>query len=168
MRDGCEHAWWGSFRSIRVSLPRWANRNIHTKTEPQAVLDEVRTAIRAGTFDGRDQAPREVSPMTFHELADIYKERHAVGKKLSLARTIDWRIRPIRERFADSALTDIKTADIEDFIGDRRKPRIVGSTPKSVALRRPQSTAPSSCSGTCSIGRSRARFESLPPSQSLL
>jgi hypothetical protein len=31
--------------------------------------------------------------MTFREFADIYKERHAVAKKLSLARTIDWRIR---------------------------------------------------------------------------
>jgi hypothetical protein len=31
---------------IRVSLPRWANRDIHTKAEAQAVLDEVRTVIR--------------------------------------------------------------------------------------------------------------------------
>jgi hypothetical protein len=125
-RNRCEHAWWGSFRGIRVSLPKWANRDINTKAEAQAVLDEVRTAIRAGTFDARGQAPREVSPMTFREFADIYKERHAVAKKLSLARTIDWRIRAILERFGDWALTDIKTADVEDFIADLRKPRIVG------------------------------------------
>ena len=31
MRDRCEHAWWGSFRGIRVSLPKWANRDVHTK-----------------------------------------------------------------------------------------------------------------------------------------
>ena len=64
--------------------------------------------------------------MTFRELVDIYKEPHAVAKKLSLARTIDWRIRPMLERFGDWALTEIKTADIEDFIADLRKPRIVG------------------------------------------
>lgn len=64
--------------------------------------------------------------MTFRKFADIYKERHAVAKKLSLARTIDWRIRPILEGFGERALTDIKTADIEDFIADLRKPRIVG------------------------------------------
>jgi integrase len=125
-RDRCEHAWWGSFRGIRVSLPKWANREIHTKAEAQAVLDEVRTAIRAGTFDPRGRAPQEVSPMTLREFADIYKERHAVAKKLSLARTIDWRIRPILERFGGWALTEIKTAHIEDFIADLRKPRIVG------------------------------------------
>jgi hypothetical protein len=26
-RDRCEHAWWGSFRGIRVSLPKWARRD---------------------------------------------------------------------------------------------------------------------------------------------
>ena len=104
----------------------WANRDIHTKAEAQAVLDEVRTTIRAGTFDARGRSPREVSPMTFREFTEIYKERHAVAKNLSLAQTIDWRIRPILERFGDWALTEIKTADIEDFIADLRKPRIVG------------------------------------------
>jgi hypothetical protein len=48
------------------------------------------------------------------------------GPSASPARTIDWRIRPILERFGDRALTDIKTADVEDFIADLRKPRIVG------------------------------------------
>ena len=39
-----------------MSLPKWANRDIHTKAEAQAVLDGVRTAIRAGRFDARGQA----------------------------------------------------------------------------------------------------------------
>lgn len=53
------------------------------------MLDEVRTDIRGGTFDACGQAPQEVSPMVFRELADIYKARDAGAKKLSLARTID-------------------------------------------------------------------------------
>lgn len=69
-RDRCEHAWWGSFRGIRVSLPRWANRDLHSKAEAQGVLDQVRTAIREGAFDPRGQAPCEVSQMTFREFAD--------------------------------------------------------------------------------------------------
>jgi hypothetical protein len=121
MRDRCEHTWWGSFRGIRVSLPKWANREIHTKTEAQAVLDEVRTAIRSGTFDPRGRAPREVTPMTFRELSQIYRERHAIAKGLSLARTIDWRLKPLLEQFGDWAIADIKTADVEDFIADLRK-----------------------------------------------
>ena len=64
---------------------KWANRDIHSKAEAQAVLDEVRIAIRAGTFDSCGQAPQEVSPMTVREFAEIYKERHAVTRKLSLA-----------------------------------------------------------------------------------
>jgi hypothetical protein len=92
MRDRCESRLVGSFRGIRVSSPKWANRNIHAKAEAQAVLDELRTVIRAGTFDARGEAPQEVSPMPFREFADIYKQRHAVAKNLSLARTIDWRI----------------------------------------------------------------------------
>lgn len=28
----CEHAWWGSFRKIRVSLPKWENCDIHSKS----------------------------------------------------------------------------------------------------------------------------------------
>ena len=52
-------------------LAQVGDRNIHTKAEAQAVLDEVRTMIRAGTFDARGQAPREVIPMTSRQFADI-------------------------------------------------------------------------------------------------
>jgi hypothetical protein len=63
--------------------------------------------------------------MTFREFADVYKERHAVAKKLSLA--AHRLVAPaLLERFGDWALADIDSADIEDFIGDPRKPRMVG------------------------------------------
>ena len=129
LRDRCDHLWWGSFRGVRVSLSKWANRDVTLKTDAQSVLDDVRAAIRAGTFDPRGQVVREITPMTFREFAEIYKERHAIAKGLSLARTIDWRLRPLLERFGDWALADIKTADVEDFIADLRKPRIVGREP---------------------------------------
>ena len=80
MRDRCEHAWWGSFRGVRVSPPKWANRDIHSKAEAQAVLDEVRTAIRHCAFDPEGVAPPKVSAMTFRDFADVCKERHAVAK----------------------------------------------------------------------------------------
>jgi hypothetical protein len=119
---------------VRVSLSKWANRDIALKTDAQAVLEDLRAAIRAGTFDPRGQVVREITPMTFREFAEICKERHAVARGLSLARTIDWRLRPLLERFGDRALADIKTADVEDFIADLRKPRIVGRelVPRSI------------------------------------
>ena len=52
-RNRCEHPWWGSFRGVRVSLSKWANREVRSKAEAGAVLDELRIAIRAGTFDAR-------------------------------------------------------------------------------------------------------------------
>ena len=32
-RDRCTHAWWGSFKGNRVSLAKWANREVESKAE---------------------------------------------------------------------------------------------------------------------------------------
>jgi integrase len=125
-RDRCEHAWWARFRHVRVSLEKWANREIKTKTDADTALDELKNAVRAGTFDKRGiDPPREVSPQTFREFAQVYKERHVLAKRLALARSIDYRLKPLIEHFGDRPLESIRTADIEDFIADLRKPRIV-------------------------------------------
>lgn len=127
-RDRCEHAWWGSFRGKRVSLAKWANREIKSKTEADTALDDLRAAVRAGTFDERGlEPPVETSPLTFSKFADVYKERHVLAKGLALAETIDYRLKPLIERFGDRQLSEIKTADIEDFVADLKKPRVVNS-----------------------------------------
>ena len=129
VRDRCDHAWWGGYRRHRVSLSRWANREIHSKDEATAVLQELRAAVRAGTFDDRGlDVQGEAAPLTFKECTDRYKERHVVANGLALAKTIDYRLKPLLERFADCGLAEIHTADIEDFIADLRKPRPGGRT----------------------------------------
>ena len=76
-RDRCAHLWWGSFRGRRVSLAKWANREIHTKAEADTVLDQLRGAIRSGTFDESGLEPTsKLTPLNFSELAAHYKERH--------------------------------------------------------------------------------------------
>lgn len=71
-RDRCSHAWWGSFKGKRVSLARWANREVESKAEADIVLGELRTAIRAGTFDERGlNSPPDTSPMTFRAFAEV-------------------------------------------------------------------------------------------------
>ncbi len=126
-RDRCEHAWWARFRQVRVSLNKWADRDIRTKTEADAVYDDLRKAVRAGTFDPRGiNPPKEQTALTFREFAQTYKERHAVAKALALAKTIDYRLKPLLDAFGDRPLADIRTADVEDFIADLRKPRIAG------------------------------------------
>lgn len=129
-RDRCDHTWWGSFRGVRVSLAKWANREIYSKAEAGAVLDELRRAVRSGAFDARGlEVPHEVTKLTFAEFADIYKERHVQAKGLAIGRTIDYRLKPLIDRFGSRALADIKTADIEDFIADLRRPRTVNRQP---------------------------------------
>jgi integrase len=133
-RDRCEHAWWGTFRGIRVSLSRWANRDIRSKTEAGVVLDAVRAAIRTRTFDRRGaELVEQRETMTFRAFSAIYKERHVIAKGLSRAGDFDWTIRPFMERFGHRALGEIKTADVEDLMADLRKPRQLrlGTEPKA-------------------------------------
>jgi integrase len=125
-RDRCKHAWWGSFRGRRASLAKWANREIRSKAEADIALDELRAAIRDGTFDDRGLAPViEAVPLTFGKFAEVYKQRHVLAKGLALSSTIDYRLKPLLERFGGRPITEIKTADIDDFVADLKQPRVV-------------------------------------------
>ena len=84
----------------------------------------------------RTRASAEDSALTFRQFAERYKERHVIAKGLALATTIDYRLKPLIERFGDFALIEIRTADVEDFIADLKKPRVDGRT-----LGRPLATA---------------------------
>jgi len=129
-RDRCDHAWWARFRHVRVSLNKWGNREIESKTEAQAVLDDLRKAVRAGTFDARGiKPPKEQQSLTFREFAKTYKERHVQAKGLAMAKTIDYRLKPLLNVFGDRPLAEIRTADVEDFIAGLKKPRVVNRLP---------------------------------------
>jgi len=147
-RDRCDHAWWARFRHVRVSLEKWSNREITTKTEAAAVLDDLKKGVRAGTFEKRRAEPEpKTTALTFEQFADIYKERHVFAKKLAIGKTIDYRLKPILEYFGDRPLAEIRTADVEDFIADLRKPRIAGRR------RTPRVLAPASINRTIEILR---------------
>ena len=135
-RDRCEHAWWARYRHVRVSLEKWSNDELKTKTNAEEVFDDLKKAVRAGTFDKRGvEPPREAAPLTFRQFADVYKERHVFAKGLAIGDTIDYRLRPIVDHFADKPLAEIKTADVEDFIADLRKPHLAGrrKTPRTLS-----------------------------------
>jgi integrase len=120
---------------VRVSLEKWANEEIRTKTRAEAIFDDLKNAVRAGTFDKRSvEPPGKTTPLTFRQFAEVYKERHIFAKGLAIGRTIDYRLRPIVDRFGDKLLAEIKTADVEDFIADLRKPHIAGrrKTPRTL------------------------------------
>jgi integrase len=125
-RDRCAHAWWGSFRGRKVSLAKWTNREITSKASADIALDELRAAIRDGTFDERGLIPSvQAAPLTFGTFAEVYKQRHVLAKGLALSTTIDYRLKPLVVRFGERQLAQIKTADIDDFIADLKQPRVV-------------------------------------------
>jgi integrase len=125
-RDRCAHGWWGSFRGIRVSLNRWANREIRSKLDADAVLEQIKAAIRAGTFDERGAQPRpRAKALTFREFAEIYRVKHVVAKKLALHDEANWRFKDLIDRFGDMPLASIKTGDIDDYVAELKEPRTV-------------------------------------------
>ena len=110
---------------MRVSLEKWSNREIKTKTDADIVFDELRKAVRAGTFDKRSiDPPREVGPQIFREFAQVYKERHVLAKGLALARSIDYCLKPLVNHFGDR-LPKSEQATSKTSIADLRRPRIV-------------------------------------------
>ena len=125
-RDRCDDAWWGSFRGTKASLGKWANREIRSKAEAQAALETLRAAIRAGTFDKRGhRPPADRAGLTFQKFSEIYAERYVAAKALKTAGAIEYRLKPLRAYFGQRTLGDMKTADIEDFVADLKKPRTV-------------------------------------------
>ena len=95
-------------------------------SSPWKALDELTAAIRDGTFDERGlDPPSDNSPMTFGKVAEVYKQRHVLAKGLALSSTIDYRLKPLVERFGDRPVAEIKTADIDDFVADLKRPRVV-------------------------------------------
>ena len=135
-RDRCDHPWWGSFRGVRVSLAKWTNREVRSKTEAAAALDELRQAVRAGTFTPQRAATTRPAPLTFRTFAEIYRTRHVIPKRLALAADYDWSIRPFLDRFGDRPLTEIRTADVQDFVADLQAPSVIGRRP-GLRVRRP-------------------------------
>ena len=48
-----------------------------------------------------------------------------LAKGLALSSTIDYRLKPLIERFGERPIAEIKTADIDDFVADLKQPRVV-------------------------------------------
>ena len=86
-RDRCVHVWWARFREVRVSLEKWSNREITTKTEAEAIFDDLKKAVRAGTFERRRaDAEHKTTALTFRQFADIYKSATFSRRSSRLAR----------------------------------------------------------------------------------
>ncbi len=133
-RDRCDHPWWGSFRGVRVSLSKWANREIRSKAEASAALDELRVAIRAGTFDPRGLKPVEGQAHDVRRAGGPLPRptRHLQAPRAGRGLRLVGEAVP--RAVADRALADIRTADVQDLIADLQKPRVIGRRPGARVL----------------------------------
>jgi len=118
-------------------LQRWASRQITTKAEAQAALDEMRKVIREGTFKASGSLTDEAGPLTFDKFSEKYIEKYVQARQLASADTIEYRMALIRARFGTRLLADIRTADIEDFVADLKKPVKMTRYHKVERTRRP-------------------------------
>jgi len=145
-RDRCSHPWYGSFklpgrRRARVALEKWSGDAVETKGQAQAIFDEIKAAVRAGTFDPRGRGvtiPKD-GPLTFPQLVKVFEERYVAAKQLKTAGDFKWRVKPLLERFGDKVIANIRVADVEDWQADLRKPRLVHGilrTPSAATVNR--------------------------------
>lgn len=136
-RDRCPCPWWGSFRGDRVSLSKWANQDVGSKEEAQAILDKMRTAIRAGTFDPKGQVipPAPVESLTFRKFAEKFKKREVADRPS--AETTAYRLPALIAFFGDRPLKDITASDAEDFLDALRQPTRFHPKHKADRVRQP-------------------------------
>lgn len=128
-RNKCKDAWWGSFqykgKLQRASLGRWADQNVETKAQADAVFGRMKEAIRAGHFQPREQE----SDLTFGAFADTYVQRYVLLRGLRSRKDIELRLEILKDRWKGRRLADIAVGEIEDLIQDLkakgRKPATV-------------------------------------------
>jgi integrase len=117
-----------------VSLARWANREIPSKAAAGAALDDLRKAVRAGTFDQRGLSYAAVADLrlTVGDVADLYLKAfpNDPDKRIYLGHARKVEIPAAGEavvRLELKSVEDVTTADIEHVAAvwgarpDRRK-----------------------------------------------
>jgi hypothetical protein len=118
-----------------VSLGKWANEEIRSKEQARAIYDRFRQAVREGR--AVTIAEDAGGPMTFVRFADIYIDRYVKPNSLTSADTIEYRMGAFRAYFGAKPLTDIRTADIEDFVAALKAPAVLSNNQKTARVRRP-------------------------------
>jgi integrase len=131
-RERCSDPWYASFKlsgrpRVRVALAKWSGTDVETKGQALTAYDDLKTAVRTGTFDqrGRGVTIPKGGPITCADLVKLFEDRYIAAKRLKTADDFKWRVKPITARFGAMPLTAIRTADIEDWQADLRKPRMV-------------------------------------------
>lgn len=123
-RDRCSHEWYGSYSipnkpRARVSLAKWAGREVKTKTDALKAFDDLKTEVRAGRFSseglGVSRPNADAPPATFAFLLAQYKRHYVTAKQLRTEGEFNYRTKLLEAEFAGTLLADITTTRVEDW-----------------------------------------------------
>lgn len=153
----CSHDWYGNFKltghpRAKVSLSKWTGDQVRTLGAATAALDDLKAAVRAGTFDKRGRAVTAATGtggLTFAQLCDQYFTQYAAEKWRRLLRLdtpeqrrrrYDSQIKPLVQAFGAVPIARITTPQIEDWqiaLGrPRRMPGGETRTPSQATINR--------------------------------
>jgi hypothetical protein len=93
-------------------LAKWGECELRSKAEAEAVLDEMRQAIRTDTF-GRSRVDPSHAALTFKALATVYIDRYVKANALASGDTIEFRMAPLLQHFGDTGLVAPQGCDDE-------------------------------------------------------
>jgi integrase len=132
----CPHPWHFNFawkgRAYRFSLDRHVGRHVESRSDAEALADQLRTAIRSGEFGASRADVGVPGPgpdiLTFREFAELWAQRR--GYQLARPRDNDYRLKLINAfgipgsdppvTFGDKPAVSITTGDIEAYRHHRR------------------------------------------------
>jgi integrase len=130
-RNDCAHPWYGSFKSrgqprVRVSLSKWIGEPVSSKQQALAVFDELKRAVRAGTFDlrGHSATSSTGGALTLQQLATEHLDKLG-GTFGDRAGTYWSRLKPALATFGDTPIAQISTAAIDDWKVALERPRVI-------------------------------------------
>ena len=129
----CPHPWHFNFtwkgRAYRFSLDRHVGRHVESRSDAEALADQLRTAIRSGEFGASraDVGVPDPGPnvLTFREFAELWAQRR--GYQLARPRDNDYRLKLINA-FA------IPGSDPPVTFGDNRPCRSRPATSRRIAI----------------------------------
>jgi len=130
-RDRCSHPWYASYKlagcpRAKVALAKWIGEEVVTKGQAQAAFDDLKAAVRAGTFDrrGRGVTAAEAAGMTLSKLVEEYYDKCA-RFKLTSPKVFPSRVKPALKAFGPLLINQVRTQMIEDWQLKLAQPRLI-------------------------------------------
>ncbi len=122
--------WWGfaAPQPQPINLSVWLHgreKTIRTLVEARAAIAALDAALKSGKFNPAGYHALDTHPRTFRQFANLFVEKYVKPKNLSWANESAYRLKPLLDYFGDHVLVAISFGDVEDFVTELKRPRVV-------------------------------------------